>query len=370
MFFSTSISNSPSSPIRRTSLPADCSLSPSTPKSSPAAWKIWATIRETRIAEGWNDGVVAQEPEILDLFLAGILELELQRLGPVGPFAGRLAEGVAVPLEVHQGVLETLVHLALVHQCRRRSTIRRGCWTNTGQISSHARQAQQAQSSSGWMTRAVEAGRLAVGLGRRTQELRIHRLDQVARRERKAAVVCRTNFLALAAPGAGVHLEQLTPGEVARPCGPPTPSRPEAGPAGPRPARVCSPAKQSSGTPWSTGCTRSARRPASRAATRWSWCRRRIDSTAAGQDLRPIHSPPGPRLRRGRPARPDAMRLSCSVLTLAGRRGADRGAPFHPARGLSPRRPSAAATWASMWNPSAIRSPSTTNPVTAISMST
>ena len=30
-------------------------------------------------------------------------------------------------------------------------------------------------------------------------------------------------------------------------------------------------------------------------------------------------------------------------------------------------RPSAAATWASMWNPSAIRSPSTTKPVTAIS---
>ncbi len=61
-------------------------------------------------------GVVADEPQVLDLFLAGVLELEIQRLGPVGPLAGRLAERIAVALEVHQGVLEALVDLPLVDQ--------------------------------------------------------------------------------------------------------------------------------------------------------------------------------------------------------------------------------------------------------------
>ena len=93
--------------------------------------------------------------------------------------------------------------------------INRGCCTWTGQMSSQARQVQQAQSSSGRNRVAMQRGWLAVGLGRRPQQLGIDGLDDIARREGKARVMAGADLLAFAAPRAGVHLEKLPPREVA-----------------------------------------------------------------------------------------------------------------------------------------------------------
>ena len=112
MFSSASETNSPSSPTRRTSLPAGLL---GVPEDAEIDARVVEDARErlgVALVARVERGVVADEPEDLDRLLACVLDLEAEILRPARPLTPRLAERVARGVDRLERRLELAVHLA------------------------------------------------------------------------------------------------------------------------------------------------------------------------------------------------------------------------------------------------------------------
>ncbi len=116
MFSSARLRNSPSSPARRTSLPAVRSASWRIPKSTPAACEQPREGERVALVARIEARVVADEPQHVDGLLPGVAHLEVELPRPACPLAPRLAERVAARRHGLEHVLQALVEVALLDQ--------------------------------------------------------------------------------------------------------------------------------------------------------------------------------------------------------------------------------------------------------------
>ena len=159
-------------------------------------------------------GVVADEPQILDGLLAGVLRFELQSLRPLRAGARRSAEGVSVAGEIGQGFLEMTFDVA-----------------PRNQVAAHLHNQRNVLVENRALFHAGRAGRAAPdllalddvareGLRRLCRPRQfLHVVNQHFRRERIAARKTRASPVAAPAFGARQPAQQLPPGELLPPRG-------------------------------------------------------------------------------------------------------------------------------------------------------
>ena len=138
------------------------------------AWVVLSTRRNRRRTRD------------LDLFLPRVFELEIERLGPFRPLLRRLAEGVAVSLEVRSRRPGPLVHLALIDQPPPQVDDQSGVLHEHRAHLLAPAATQHDQSCSGFTSESCRLAPSPLAFARQAQELPVHRLDQLARRERRA----------------------------------------------------------------------------------------------------------------------------------------------------------------------------------------
>jgi hypothetical protein len=196
------------------------------------------------LSAGIVRAVIADEPQVLDFLLQGILEREAEVLGPSGPLPRRLPEGIAVAVEVGEGVLEPLGHLPLIHEVPPQIDNHPGMLDEDGAAglarAAHAAapervggddpvvETRQAVAAASFpplaltrLGRSPARGRpIAFSPGADSRELRRQRLDDAAGGMRQPGGAGRAGVQALSTRRAGVQLQELPPGEIAQLLGP------------------------------------------------------------------------------------------------------------------------------------------------------
>ena len=244
------------------------------PKSTPASLRIVARVRDKPRHPLVEAGEVADEPQVPDGLLAGVLDLELEALGPPGPLPGRLPEAVALGGEVLERVLEGRLHAPLVDEGPAHLDDGRDVLDadRAGLDAGHAGRAgpegllfDDVAGQFGVAVAGQRAGRRRAGLPveqRVDARLLIDPLpqveDEVARRQRPAGHLGRADDVAAAALGAGVEVDELLPGEVGQRAVADVVGvgRPASAGAGPTPGRGRSGwrRRRPCAWPWRSGC--------------------------------------------------------------------------------------------------------------------
>ena len=165
-------------------------------------------------------GVIADEPQHVHRFLAGVLDRKGQRLAPGAALALGLAERIAGLVNGLQGLGEQRVHGAVLDQLAPHlhddGHVLDGDRTNLDAGHAGAAGPQGLHGHlAGRLAVHVELRRVGKGarFERRLREF-AQAQDHIARRQRRTDGARRTGFVAAAAFGAGIEIEQLLPVEV------------------------------------------------------------------------------------------------------------------------------------------------------------